>query len=385
MMSPLLMPQSGRSSTQRAGALALILILLVWGNTATLASPVDDAMEIVQNPHKIATDAKRAERIFRQILSSNPGHPDAHYNLGLLLLEEGKTDEARRHFDNAVKADAKYAPARARLAHMQWQKGEKTNALETLESIIVTNRYQPEARNILAQIALEEARWSDAITHARNVLLGNPDHANAYINLCLAYVKRGLFDQAWLIARSALDRGVAPAALYNMLGLIYLEKDDSRRASENFIRAIKTDPNQMEAQLNLGAMELAYGDFASALARFETVLEKRPADPMLHLSRGVALRGMKRYKESAAAYEKALGLDGNLVEARYNLCVLHQQYTNQYERARDVCRDFMASIDRTHTKWRETKKRLKSIKATLEVLREPEPDLDPPNAVPGDQ
>ena len=246
-----------------------------------------------------------------------------------------------------------------------------------LEEIIEQNRYQPEARNILAARALEAKDWETAVKHARNVLLGDPDHVNAYVNLALAYFHQGFIDQALLITSSALDRRPEAAALHNIMGLIHLRKDNSRSATESFLRALKENPALVDAKLNLAAMELSYGDFQSALRRFDEALKSLPGDPMLILSRAVALRGLKRYDEAEAGYEAALATQANMPEALYNLCVLHHQYSNKWDAAETYCQRYQDRIDKSHSKWREIKKRLRAIKATLEALRESEPEPEP--------
>ena len=129
-------------------------------------------------------------------------------------------------------------------------------------------------------------------------------------------------------------------------------------------------PEQLDAKLNLATLELAYGDFDQAYARFEQLLKVRPKDPELHMSRGVALRGLEKYEDAKAAYEKALELNPNLTEAEYNLCVLYQQYMSKYEQAKVTCNKYYKRLGRKDPKYREMKKRLKSIDATLEALAE---------------
>ena len=49
--------------------------------------------------------------------------------------------------------------------------------------------------------------------------------------------------------------------------------------------------------------------------------------------------------------------------------MLHHQYTNDYESAATFCSAFKERINRSHPKWREIKKRVRSIDETLEALR----------------
>ena len=48
-----------------------------------------------------------AERLYRAILQSQPAHPDANHNLGVLALSINKTKEALPLFKTAIEANPK--------------------------------------------------------------------------------------------------------------------------------------------------------------------------------------------------------------------------------------------------------------------------------------
>ncbi|RZV45871.1 MAG: DUF4170 domain-containing protein, partial [Sphingomonadaceae bacterium] len=126
---------------------------------------------------------------------------------------------AEEAWRGALRVKADYLPAKARLAQLTLERGQRTEGLRVLEQIIEENPFQAEARNLLAEAAIHSKDWDKAIQHARNVLLGDPDNTNAYLNLAVAYYRQGLVDQAWLITKNALDRRPEAAALHNMMGL----------------------------------------------------------------------------------------------------------------------------------------------------------------------
>jgi tetratricopeptide (TPR) repeat protein len=361
---------------------ALTMALLLATTAPAMAGPFEEAMVIVKDAGRLATDAGTAERLFREVTRANRAHTHAFYNLGMLLARRGDRDGAQGAYVSALEADVSYLPAQARLAELALGGPQHGEALDTLRKIIEINRYQAEARNILTGIAIADSRFEDAIKHARNVLLGDPENMQAYLNLAISYYRQDLIDQAWLITKSALDRRDSAAALHNMMGLIHLAKDDSQRASDSFLRALDADPSLVDPRLNLAALELAYGDYASALRRFDEVLAVQPGAPMVIISRAVALRGMGRYDEAAAGYEEALDLRPGMPEAQYNLCVLHQQYTSRFDEALTLCRGYMAQLDRKHPKRREMVRRIKSIEVTLEALKADESDTEDTTGVP---
>ena len=50
---------------------------------------------------------QEAERLYRAILQSQPAHPDANHNLGVLALSVNKADAALPFFKTAIEANPK--------------------------------------------------------------------------------------------------------------------------------------------------------------------------------------------------------------------------------------------------------------------------------------
>lgn len=355
------------SMTWRGAALALAMAAL--SGPALAATPFDQAMSIVSDPKALATRAGEAEQLFRQGLAAAPADVEGWFNLGLLLERRGDLAGARDAYQKALGVKAGYLPAQARLAGLDLAAGD-TGALDRLEAIIKEDAFQADARNILAGYALAHGDYAKAILHSRNVLVGDPRNVNALLNAAIAYYRQGLVDQAGLIATSGLEKEPNAAALHNIMGLVYLKKDDTRSATEQFTAALDGDPDNMDALLNLAALELAYGNFESALKHFDQALKIRPRDALVVLSRGVALRGLERFDEAQAAYEQALALKPDYVDAEYNLCVLNHQFKTDWAQAKRWCSTYLGHIDAENPKYKEVQRRLKAAEATLKVLQE---------------
>ncbi len=315
----------------------------------------------------LAKRVKDVERALEGCVAAAPDNAKAWYDLGILRERRGDAAGAEQAFRRALAAKPDDPAAAAKVAGADLARG-RDDAVATLGDLIQKNRFQPEARNLLAAHALSQDDYQTALKHSRNVLLGDPRNINALLNAAVAYYRQGLYDQAGLIASSALDKQPKAASLSNVMGLVYLQKDDTRRATEAFTTALASDPHNIDARLNLAALELGYGNFASALSRFDEVLTERPDDARVVLSRAVALRGLERYDEAAKGYQRALELKPSYAEAEYNLCVLNHQFTNDWAQAKRYCGSYSDKIDRKHPKYREVKKRLKATEATLKAL-----------------
>ncbi len=361
------------------------LVLSVF-SPAVRADVFDDAMRILSDPKQLATRSGEALKLLRSVPGSHPKAAVALYNAGLLLHMEGDHLGAKEAFSKALSIDPKHNPSKAQLAGLDLVSPSKREAaLSTLNAIITEDRFQQDARNLLAAYELERTEpllkltdkaskaeaqkaLEEAIRHGRNVLIGDPENVQAFTNVAIAYIKLGLYDQADLIAQSALEKQPNAAPLHNIRGLVALSRDDSKRATDSFLAALAADPQNDDARMNLAALELAFGNFDSALARFDEALKQQPDDPAIMMSRGVALRGLSRFDEADKSYRQVLEKHPEDAEIHYNLCVLHQQYTQKYDLAKVSCEAYLKGLEKGHPKYAEMQKRVKAVDATLKAL-----------------
>ena len=54
---------------------------------------------------------EEAEKLYREILKTNPNHLDANNNLGVLLKDTGRLDEAEASYKKAIELKPDYAEA----------------------------------------------------------------------------------------------------------------------------------------------------------------------------------------------------------------------------------------------------------------------------------
>lgn len=346
-----------------------------------------EALKIARDPKLLATRAGDAERLFRAAARDAKNGKHASYNVGLLLGLKGDLAGARAAWQSALGVDPKYNPARAQLLGLDLlDAGKAAGAVAELEKIAAEDPFQQDAQNLLTAWKLERATelmrtdkkkaaeaFEGARRHGRNVLAGDPDNIHAYLNIAITYYREGLFDQAGLVAESALEGHKEAAALHNVLGLVHLSRDNLRAATDAFLAALAADPANDDARLNLASIELGYGNFEAALKRFDEVLKTRPGDADVLMSRAVALRGLGRYDDAEKGYLAALAARPGTNEADYNLCILHQQYTQKYELAKSRCESFLGRIDKSNPKFAEVGKRIKSIEATMRALKKTGP------------
>src|SRR5690606_37793929 len=72
--------------------------------TAAPSSSVDSLVQAAVESHR-AGDVAAAEVQYRRALAADPEHPEAHHNLGIILLQRGDADAGFAHVETALAND----------------------------------------------------------------------------------------------------------------------------------------------------------------------------------------------------------------------------------------------------------------------------------------
>jgi len=120
---------------------------------------------------------------YQTALRLDPGYAEAHYNLGGLLLGQGKPNETVEHMSEAVRLAPRFFPARRKLAEVLATLGRNREALPQIEEVLKNDPNDGEAHFILGRIQAGLGETESAILHYREALKRRPDHVGALNNL----------------------------------------------------------------------------------------------------------------------------------------------------------------------------------------------------------
>jgi Flp pilus assembly protein TadD len=129
--------------------------------------------------------------LYRATLQENPGCWMAHYNLGVVLSEQGEADQAIDHYRRAVDLRPDYAKAHYNLGRLLVEHGQLADAIAHCEKAAALNPADADAQNNLGVTLFGIGRANDAIAHYRKALEISPENVAALSNL------------AWLLATSS--------------------------------------------------------------------------------------------------------------------------------------------------------------------------------------
>jgi tetratricopeptide (TPR) repeat protein len=199
-------------------------------------------------------DYRDAETLYRATIDRNPAAWLAHNNLGNLLADSGRRDEAMAHFDAALRANPQFWEA-----HLS-----RGNALaelpgrlpDAIAEFATAARLAPEAdrpHTNLGNALLEAGQTDEAIRQLRVALALNPASAEARNDLgnALAGTPGGL-DSATAEYRRAIAIDPAFAEPHNNLGVALARSGRLAEAVEEFRAALRIRPDYASARKNLG-------------------------------------------------------------------------------------------------------------------------------------
>ena len=144
------------------------------------------------NLGKVLQDQKKyaeAMACYRKALELNPSFDEAHFSLADALHELGNFDDSIRHYQMAVKVNPMFRDAYNNLGVVLSDRNRLDEAIESFESVLRLDSYSVGAARAfsnLGNIMSEIGNTVEAEQHYRQALSNDPSLSKVYSNLLLA-------------------------------------------------------------------------------------------------------------------------------------------------------------------------------------------------------
>jgi tetratricopeptide (TPR) repeat protein len=299
---------------------------------------IDQALQQGVTAHK---DGKLqdAERFYRAILQTNPHHPDANHNLGILAASLNKVEASLPFFEAAIEANPNIeqfwlsyiealiqteqidiAKKAIREAEMRVLSEENLSFLTMkLTSPANTQRTpSPKEGDRLFEY-FHNGQYKDAERLARTLIEQYPKYLFAWKVLgVLLQRSYRMKESLEAVKKSVQLAPYDPEAHYN-LGVVFKELGRCGEAAASYQNAIKVNPSYAKAYSNLGDAFKELSRLEEAEASYRKAVSIMPKISELYDNLGVALEKLGRWEEAAANYMKAINLNPDFAEAHNNL------------------------------------------------------------------
>jgi len=256
---------------------------------------------------------------YHEAIRIKPDDAFTHNNLGNALLKMGSVDEAITQFQQALQIKPDSADVHNNLGNALLQKGSVDEAITQYQQALQIKPDYAEAHNNFGNALLQKGSVDEAITQFQRALQIDPDYAEANNNLYNALLTKGNVNEAIVYYQQILQINPANAEAHYNLGNALFQKGDVDEAIIHYQRALQINPDSAEAHLNLGIALLKKGKVDEAIAHFQQALQIQPDYAEAHNNIGYALFLKGRADNAIAHYQKALQIKPGYAEAHYNL------------------------------------------------------------------
>jgi tetratricopeptide (TPR) repeat protein len=243
-----------------------------------------------------------------QAVRIKPGDPGAHRELGKAYLELDRLPEAQAELETALKLAPENAPMHFLLARVFRKRGMADEArIETERFSALTGAHSsPETPLQEARSLLEQGKLPEAEQIMRRYLEVHKSSADAHF--LLGYI---LFKEE--NARSSIAEYTEgakyrkpTAAELEAVASDYVLLRDYPDADKWFTKAVEWNPDDALAWYYLGRTKYNENRFEEAIAAFEQSLKLEPLNVKAEDNLGLSYEGLHRYQEALAAYRTAI-------------------------------------------------------------------------------
>ena len=151
-----------------------------------------------------------AEQLYRTLLDFQPAHVPALVNLGTILLQRNKAEEAIKFLKKATELDASSSPAWFMMGVAQYRAGEDQRAIASLTETVRLDPANALALLYLGNLETSAGNYEKAVIHFENALKIQPESPDAHFNLAWTYSRLGRTAQARKSYDAAIRSGGLP-------------------------------------------------------------------------------------------------------------------------------------------------------------------------------
>jgi tetratricopeptide (TPR) repeat protein len=282
--------------------------------------------------------------LWTHTLACTSGNYVAHNNLGYLLHDKGRADEAIAHYQQALQINPYFAEAHNNLGNVLVQKGRLEEAMAHYQQALQINPYFAKAHYNLGNALFQKGQVDEAMVHYQQALQIKPDYAEAHVSLGNVLLPKGRVDEAMVHYQQALQIDPDFAEAHISLGKALYQEGRVAEAITHFQKTLQIKPDSVDVLNNL-AWLLATSPDARIRDGVQAVKYAERACELTHQgvtilvgTLAAAFAEAGRYDDAIATAQKACALasaagEQDLLEKNQKLLALYRTHQPYHEAA----------------------------------------------------
>ena len=274
---------------------------------------------------------EEAAEQYRHALRLDPNHAEAHNALGLILKEGQQTEPALEHFRRALRSDPLSYDAHANSGTIHLQQGKAEEATREFYRALQIEPNNPGVYRSLGVAQARLGRHWQAVSDFQQAISLKPDNAEAHYNLGLSQSELGRQGEAIEAFQEAIGLRPDYAEAHSSLGVVYGQAGRLPEAVEAFRQAVRINPEFGEAYSNLGLVHGQLGQWREAAAALAQVVRIDPGDAETCLKLGLAYGQAGQFQKAVESFQQAIQVKPDYAEAYSNLGAAYGQLGRHQE------------------------------------------------------
>ena len=218
----------------------------------------------------------------RRRAESNPATAENYADLGSLLDNQARREEAEQFYRRAVAVDGSSTNGNYHLGIILTKRGQLSEAITHFHQAAQASPKDPDIRYDLAVVLALNGELNEAVEQFWATLKIHPNYTKAHYNLGVTLAKLGDTAGAIEQLRATLNIDTMYSKAYYQLGVLLAQQGEVAEAISQLRRALQIHAEYVEAHDSLGRLLAAQGQREEAVKHLETavrILRARQAAP----------------------------------------------------------------------------------------------------------
>jgi tetratricopeptide (TPR) repeat protein len=268
--------------------------------------------------------AAEAEPFFQSV-ANVPGSPDAVIALADYYVGVGRAADAIAVLDKLSGDAAYWAIARTRTADIHHAQGRTADAFRIADEVIAKQPTVGAAHLVRGRLLLATRRADEALVEAQTVVKAEPQNAEAHFLLARVQEARNDLRAAAVAYAEVLRINPRASGAQLRLAMVEMRRNDLGAATQLAEEVTTAQPRSIVAQLVLARSLVARGELARATAVTQALAQAHPGIAGVQNQVGMLALAKGDTPAARVAFERALAIDGSLVEPLATLVQLDLQ------------------------------------------------------------
>ncbi len=220
-------------------------------------------------------EAECAEPLLRKAIAINASEADFHSNLGLVLQDTGRPNEALESFRAAVALQPDFRAALIGLARVELKLKMFAAAASTFRKVIGKNETDPRLIRDFVAALIENNEFPEAEQLCSQALANEPANVDSLVSFGHLQQAMKMPDEAAQTYLAVLKIDPNNVRATNNIGTICMGRDEPQNALDWFLNAVRLDGEFVEAMFNAGVAYQNLGNADAAANYFNAAITKK--------------------------------------------------------------------------------------------------------------